>query len=164
MCHQKLNYLFTPVSPTKWWASRTLLSMFPSALPLKPLNFSDGPDGDDDGDFMPGRMSRSWTRSRRTSSSSVHAPRHCLLSAPMPMPNLTKKPRRRRVSTAPVIIVQGGMQKNMRTYRCTVLYTNCKFCLLFYKLCPPIPASWWPMVQLVCLPLSVIRIAWLMSG
>ncbi|KAI0281299.1 hypothetical protein BGY98DRAFT_932187 [Russula aff. rugulosa BPL654] len=77
---------------------------------------SDGPDGDDDGDFMPNRsMSRSRTRSRRTSSVSVssgsgsaRAPRPCRLSAPVPVPNLTKKSRGRRVPTAPVIIVQGG--------------------------------------------------------
>lgn len=89
---------------------------------------SDGPDGDDDGDFMPNRMmSRSRTRSRRTSSvsvssgsGSVRAPRPCRLSAPVPVPNLTKKSRGRRVPTAPVIIVQGGVQKNMRMYRCTV--------------------------------------------
>ena len=86
---------------------------------------SDGPDGDEDGDFMP--MSRCRTRSRRTSSvsvssgsGSVRAPRPCRLSAPVPVPNLTKKSRGRRVPTAPVIIVQGGVQKNMRMYRCTV--------------------------------------------
>ena len=89
---------------------------------------SDCPDGDDDGDFMPNRsMSRSLTRSRRTSSvsvssgsGSVRAPRPCRLSAPVPVPNLTKKSRGRRVPTAPVMIVQGGVQKNMRMYRCTV--------------------------------------------
>ena len=89
---------------------------------------SDGVDGDDDGDFMPNRaMSRSRTRSRRTSSVSVssgsgivRAPRPCRLSAPVPVPNLTKKSRGRRVPTAPVMIVQGGVQKNMRMYRCTV--------------------------------------------
>jgi hypothetical protein len=89
---------------------------------------SDGPDGDDDADFMPnGSMLRSRTRSRRTSSvsvssgsGSVRAPRPCRLSAPVPVPNLTKKSRGRRVPTAPVIIVQGGVQKNMRMYRCTV--------------------------------------------
>jgi hypothetical protein len=89
---------------------------------------SDGPDGDDDTDFMPSRtMSRSRTRSRRTSSvsvssgsGSVRAPRPCRLSAPVPVPNLTKKSRGRRVPTAPVIIAQGGVQKNMRMYRCTV--------------------------------------------
>jgi hypothetical protein len=88
---------------------------------------SDGAVSDDDGEFMPSRMmSRSRTRSRRTSSvsvsgggGSVHAPRPCRLSAPVPVPNLTKS-RGRRVPTAPVIIVQGGVQKNMRMYRCTV--------------------------------------------
>jgi hypothetical protein len=87
---------------------------------------SDG--GDDDGDFMPNRtMSLSRTRSRRTSSvsvssgsGSVRAPRPCRLNAPVPVPNLTKKSRGRRVPTAPVFIVQGGVQKNMRMYRCTV--------------------------------------------
>ena len=87
---------------------------------------SDGMDGDSD--FMPNRtMSRSRTRSRRTSSvsvssssGSVRAPRPCRLSAPVPVPNLTKKSRGRRVPTSPVMIVQGGVQKNMRMYRCTV--------------------------------------------
>ena len=89
---------------------------------------SDGMDGDDDGDFTPNlAMSRFRTRSRRTSSvsvssgsGSVRALRPCRLSAPVPVPNLTKKSRGRRVPTAPVIIVQGGVQKNMRMYRCTV--------------------------------------------
>ncbi|KAH9958968.1 hypothetical protein BC827DRAFT_1135501 [Russula dissimulans] len=76
---------------------------------------------------MPNRTSRSRTRSRRTSSvsgssgsGSVRAPRPCRLSAPVPVPNLTKKSRGRRVPTGPVFIVQGGVQKNMRMYRCTV--------------------------------------------
>jgi len=88
---------------------------------------SDGGDGDDDGDFMPNRMPRSRTRSRRTSSVSVssgsgsaRAPRPCRLSAPVPVPNLTKKSRGRRVPTGPVFMVQGGVQKNVRMYRCTV--------------------------------------------
>jgi len=38
----------------------------------------------------------------------------------VPVPNLTKKSRGRRVPTGPVFIVQGGVQKNMRMYRCTV--------------------------------------------
>jgi hypothetical protein len=88
----------------------------------------DGPDGDDDTDIMPSRtMSRSWTRTRRTSSVSVSSgndsvrdPRPCRLTAPVPVPNLAKKSRGRRVPTAPVFIVQGGVQKNMRMYRCTV--------------------------------------------
>jgi hypothetical protein len=88
---------------------------------------SDGADGDDDGDFMPHRTSGLHTRSRRTSSvslssgsGSVRAPRPCRLSAPVPVPNLTKKSRGRRVPTAPVFMVQGGVQKNMRMYRCNV--------------------------------------------
>jgi len=89
---------------------------------------SDGAEGEDDGDFMPNRtMLSSRTRSRRTSSvsvssgsGSVRAARPCRLSAPVPVPNLTKKSRGRRVPTAPVFTVQGGVQKNMRMYRCTV--------------------------------------------
>ncbi len=89
---------------------------------------SDGAECDDDGDFMPHRtMSHSRTRSRRTSSvsvssgsGSVRAPRPCRLSAPVPVPNLTKQSRGRRVPTAPVFTVQGGVQKNVRMYRCTV--------------------------------------------
>jgi hypothetical protein len=88
---------------------------------------SDGPDGDDDGDFLPNRTSRSRTRSRRTSSVSVSSGsgsvrplRPCRLIAPVPVPNLTKKSRGRRVPTAPVFMVQGGVQKNMRMYKCTV--------------------------------------------
>jgi hypothetical protein len=88
---------------------------------------SDGADGDDDADFMPNRTPSSHTRSRRTSSVSVssgsgsaRAARPCRLSAPVPVPNLTKKSRGRRVPTAPVFIVQGGVQKNMRMYRCSV--------------------------------------------
>ncbi|KAI9432076.1 hypothetical protein H4582DRAFT_1821576 [Lactarius indigo] len=72
-------------------------------------------------------MSLPRTRSRRTSSvsvsscsGSVRAARSCRLGAPVPVPNLTKKSRGRRVPTAPVFIVQGGVQKNMRMYRCAV--------------------------------------------
>jgi uncharacterized Zn-finger protein len=88
---------------------------------------SDSADGNGDGNSIPTRtMSRSLTSSRRTSSVSagsgggVRAPRSSHLAAPVPVPNLTKKSRARRVPTAPVIIVQGGVQKNMRMYRCTV--------------------------------------------
>ena len=84
----------------------------------------DGADGNDDGDFIASRMtSLSLTQPRCTSSNdsgSVSAPRPCRLSAPVPVPNLTKKSRGRRVPTAPVFIVQGGAQKNMRMYRCAV--------------------------------------------
>ncbi len=95
---------------------------------------SDGPDGDDDGDFLPNRTSRSRTRSRRTSSvsvssstGSVRPPRPCRLSAPVPVPNLTKKSRGRRVPTGPVYMVQGGVQKNMRMYQCNVEGCNKRF-------------------------------------
>lgn len=88
---------------------------------------SDVAECDDDGDFVPSRMSLPRTRSRRTSSvsvssssGSVRAARSCRLGAPVPVPNLTKKSRGRRVPTAPVFIVQGGIQKNMRMYRCVV--------------------------------------------
>ncbi len=88
---------------------------------------SDMAEGDDDGDFIPSRMAFPRTRSRRTSSvsvssgsGSVRAARSCRLGAPVPVPNLTKKSRGRRVPTAPVFIVQGGVQKNMRMYRCSV--------------------------------------------
>ena len=88
---------------------------------------SGGPDGDDDGDFLPHRTFSSRTRSRRSSSVSVSSSngserpiRPCRLSAPVPVPNLTKKSRGRRVPTAPVFMVQGGVQKNMRMYKCVV--------------------------------------------
>ena len=75
-------------------------------------------DSDDDGEFMPNQMmSRSRSHSRRTSSvsvgsgsGSVRAPRPPRLSASVPVPNLTKKSRGRRVRTVPVFIVQGGEQ------------------------------------------------------
>jgi hypothetical protein len=88
---------------------------------------SEAAEGDDDEYFQPSRMSPPHTRSRRTSSvsvssgsGSVRAARSSRLGAPVPVPNLTKKSRGRRVPTAPVFIVQGGVQKNMRMYRCTV--------------------------------------------
>ena len=89
---------------------------------------SDDVDGNGNGDFMPNQTTtRLLTRSRRTSSvsvssgsGSVRAPRPCRLNAPVPVPNLTKKSRARRVPTAPVFIVQGGVKKDMRMYRCTV--------------------------------------------
>ena len=87
---------------------------------------SDAAEGDDE-DFIPCRMSLPRTRSRRTSSvsvssgsGSVRAARSSRLGAPVPVPNLTKKSRGRRVPTAPVYMDQGGVQKNMRMYRCTV--------------------------------------------
>ena len=88
---------------------------------------SDGPDGDDDGDFLPNRTSRSRTRSRRDSSGSGRPIRPCRLSAPVPVPNLTKKSRGRRVPTTPVFMVQGGVQKVMRMYKCMVDGCNKSF-------------------------------------
>ena len=89
---------------------------------------SDGEDGDDDEGLISSRMmSLSLDRSGRTGSVSVQsgsdgvrAPRPRRLSAPVPEPNLTRKSRGRRVPTAPVFMVQRGVQKNMRMYRCTV--------------------------------------------
>jgi uncharacterized Zn-finger protein len=89
---------------------------------------SDGEDGDDAGDFISSRMVLlSLDRSGRTGGASVQsggdgvrAPRPRRLSAPVPVPNLTKRSHGRRVPTAPVFMVQGGAQKNMRMYRCTI--------------------------------------------
>lgn len=103
-------------------------------------------DGDDgDGDFVPnaryktrGRpVTRSSSRrtvatkeaataspeSSRSVSSKTHTsghPRVYKLTAPTPVPNLTKKSRGRRVPTSPVLVVQGGVQKNARGYTCKV--------------------------------------------
>ncbi|KAI0066659.1 hypothetical protein BV25DRAFT_1796678 [Artomyces pyxidatus] len=52
--------------------------------------------------------------------------RACKLRAPVPVPNLTKKSRGRRVPTAPVFVTQGGVQKNTRGYMCYV--DDCKKC------------------------------------
>ena len=87
---------------------------------------SDGEDGDEDTDFVQSRsISHSRTRLQRTSSASVGSGNGSVrasarMDAPVPVPNLTKKSRGRRVPTAPVFMVQGGVQKNMRMYRCTV--------------------------------------------
>ncbi|KZT27640.1 hypothetical protein NEOLEDRAFT_1043372, partial [Neolentinus lepideus HHB14362 ss-1] len=42
------------------------------------------------------------------------------LTTPVPVPNLTKKSRGRRVPTSPVLVVQGGVTKNVRGYTCIV--------------------------------------------
>jgi hypothetical protein len=92
-------------------------------------DLSDGADGDDDTDFVQSRtaVSRSLSRSRRAggvgggnSTATARASGDSRLGAPVPVPNLTKKSRGRRVPTAPVFIMQGGVQKNVRMYRCTV--------------------------------------------
>lgn len=51
---------------------------------------------------------------------SAGRPRGSKATAPTPVPNLTKKSRGRRVPTSPVLVVQGGVQKNVRTYTCSV--------------------------------------------
>ncbi|OCH89744.1 hypothetical protein OBBRIDRAFT_732098, partial [Obba rivulosa] len=55
-------------------------------------------------------------------AASVEAPQIPIrrLAPPVPVPNLTKKSRGRRVPTAPVIVTQGGVQKNTRMYMCKV--------------------------------------------
>ena len=93
-------------------------------------DLSDGADGDYDTDFVQSRtaVSRSRSRSRRAGVSvgggngtaTARASGDSRLGAPVPVPNLTKKSRGRRVPTAPVFIMQGGVQKNVRMYRCTV--------------------------------------------
>ncbi|KAI0694440.1 hypothetical protein BC835DRAFT_1274584 [Cytidiella melzeri] len=42
------------------------------------------------------------------------------LAPPVPVPNLTKKSRGRRVPTAAVVVSQNGVDKNIRSYRCKV--------------------------------------------
>ncbi|TDL20942.1 hypothetical protein BD410DRAFT_702194, partial [Rickenella mellea] len=42
------------------------------------------------------------------------------ITAPIPVPNLTKKSRGRRVPTSSPIVVQNGVQKVARTYTCKV--------------------------------------------
>ena len=79
---------------------------------------SDAAEGVDDGDFIPSHMSPTCTFSPRTSnvssgSGSVRAARTNRLGAPVPVPNLTKKSRGRRIPTAPVSMVQ-------RMYKCSV--------------------------------------------
>ncbi|KAH8094680.1 hypothetical protein BXZ70DRAFT_353377 [Cristinia sonorae] len=48
------------------------------------------------------------------------------LAPPVPVPNLTKKSRGRRVPTAPVVISQNGVTKNSRSYMCRV--NGCNKC------------------------------------
>ncbi|KAI0803256.1 hypothetical protein BC629DRAFT_1283706 [Irpex lacteus] len=40
--------------------------------------------------------------------------------APVPVPNLTKKSRGRRVPTSAVVVAENGVDKNVRSYRCKV--------------------------------------------
>ncbi|OBZ68538.1 Transcriptional regulator MNL1 [Grifola frondosa] len=74
------------------------------------------------------RSARQRTRRRHTVSSSSPAPSNGSssltsgrrLAPPVPVPNLTKKSRGRRVPTHPVIVSQGGVEKNARMYMCKV--------------------------------------------
>jgi len=84
---------------------------------VDPLDAAEGEDGDF---IMTLRSRRTSSVSLSSGSGSVRAARSSRLGAPVPVPNLTKKSRGRRVPTAPVFIVQGGVQKNMRMYRCNV--------------------------------------------
>ncbi|KAJ3489753.1 hypothetical protein NLI96_g1883 [Meripilus lineatus] len=87
-------------------------------------------DGDDD-DFIlssarPRRRTMRSHSADQASSLSYTPTGTRRLAAPVPVPNLTKKSRGRRVPTAPVIISQNGVQKNTRTYMCKV--NGCNKC------------------------------------
>ncbi|KAF7796186.1 hypothetical protein EIP86_007360 [Pleurotus ostreatoroseus] len=82
-------------------------------------------DGDDD-EYTPdeGRGLRSSRRrtvrrahSRSFSPVDISKPR---LGAPVPVPNLTKKSRGRRVPTSAIVVSQNGVEKNIRGYKCKV--------------------------------------------
>ncbi|KAI0347892.1 hypothetical protein BDW22DRAFT_1319250 [Trametopsis cervina] len=52
---------------------------------------------------------------------------HTKLAAPVPVPNLTKKSRGRRVPTSSVVVSADGIEKNIRGYRCKVPGCNKHF-------------------------------------
>jgi hypothetical protein len=123
----------TPPSPPAFGALELFPRVHGSSTPLgltdedfgSDSGESEASDEDDDGNFLTNRTSRTCSRRTRSvsvssGSGSVRPIRLCRLIAPVPVPNLTKKSRGRRLPTAPVFIVQGGVQKNMRMYRCTV--------------------------------------------
>ncbi|THH30233.1 hypothetical protein EUX98_g3947 [Antrodiella citrinella] len=96
-------------------------------------DFEDGDDDEDDDDFVLRSTSRQRVRRRSTrngggqedglSGSATFSPTLSggrKLAPPVPVPNLTKKSRGRRVPTAPVVISQNGITKNTRTYMCRV--------------------------------------------
>ncbi|EMD42352.1 hypothetical protein CERSUDRAFT_79927 [Gelatoporia subvermispora B] len=80
----------------------------------------------EDDEYVQGGAARRRTRRRATSSVSSTAVLETpsvpfrRLAPPVPVPNLTKKSRGRRVPTAPVVVTQGGVQKNTRMYMCKV--------------------------------------------
>ncbi|CAE7219547.1 unnamed protein product [Rhizoctonia solani] len=55
-----------------------------------------------------------------TSSGNIRMPRSCRNTAPVPIPNLTKKSRGRRVPTKLVATPSTGIGKSARTFTCTV--------------------------------------------
>ncbi|CAE6536006.1 unnamed protein product [Rhizoctonia solani] len=55
-----------------------------------------------------------------TSSGNIRMPRSCRNTAPVPIPNLTKKSRGRRVPTKPAAVPPAGIGKSARTFTCTV--------------------------------------------
>ncbi|KZT42704.1 hypothetical protein SISSUDRAFT_979852 [Sistotremastrum suecicum HHB10207 ss-3] len=79
----------------------------------------------DDGEFpAPRGRSRpvvvpSQVTSTEEPSGDFRPPRTSRLSAPIPVPNLTKKSRGRRVPTTSVVL-QNGVTKNARMYMCSV--------------------------------------------
>ncbi|CCM02767.1 uncharacterized protein FIBRA_04875 [Fibroporia radiculosa] len=92
---------------------------------------SDSPedDGDDDGEYIePSASGVSRPRTRRRAISSASAASSVMSQAeggrrntlPVPVPNLTKKSRGRRVPTVPVIVSENGVEKNTRAYMCQV--------------------------------------------
>ncbi|CAE6334816.1 unnamed protein product [Rhizoctonia solani] len=55
-----------------------------------------------------------------TSTGNIRMPRSCRNTAPVPIPNLTKKSRGRRVPTKLVVLPSPGVGKSVRTFTCTV--------------------------------------------
>ncbi|CAE6454394.1 unnamed protein product [Rhizoctonia solani] len=55
-----------------------------------------------------------------TSSGNIRMPRSCRNTVPVPIPNLTKKSRGRRVPTKIVTVPSTGVGKSARTFTCTV--------------------------------------------
>ncbi|EKM61782.1 uncharacterized protein PHACADRAFT_169221 [Phanerochaete carnosa HHB-10118-sp] len=72
-------------------------------------------DGEDDDEYRPG--ARDGGHARSESPFDVQRPR---LAPPVPVPNLTKKSRGRRVPTSAVLVSQNGVEKNIRGYKCKV--------------------------------------------
>jgi uncharacterized Zn-finger protein len=55
-----------------------------------------------------------------SSNGNVRMPRSCRSTVPVPIPNLTKKSRGRRVPTKPAAIPVTGVGKSARTFTCSV--------------------------------------------